>query len=76
MKAAKRSRMFMAYTGEGRAFPVFATTIGKALRLAEVEKTKGEELLAIVDASCVPAPAKDAPPFFAILLRNRALDGI
>jgi hypothetical protein len=72
---SKPARKFLAYTATGRAFGVYQTKLSLAVRDAEAAKEKGEEILAVVDASCVPEPATEETetrPFFALLLWNRA----
>lgn len=71
----KPPRKFLAYTAAGRAFAVWTGTLLRAVREAEDTKEPGEEILAVVDATCAPVPAETDSghqlPFFAILLWNQ-----
>lgn len=72
----KSLRKFTAYTAAGRAFAIWTGTLLRAVKEAEATKEPGEEILAVVDASCAPGSAAEAPageekPFFAILLWNK-----
>ena len=64
MKAGKRA--FILYTADGTQRRVCAPSLRTALRGLD-EKL---EIVAAVDAVCLPPPAAGSSPFLAVFLRN------
>ena len=63
------SKTFILYTADARTHVIEAPSIRTALRNFGGPP---EAILAAVNATCVPKPAKGDRPFFAVLLANAA----
>ena len=63
-------RSFSIYLSTGAILSVAAPSLRKALSAAEKKLPAGAEIVAAIDADCLPAPSSAAMPFHAVLLQN------
>lgn len=64
---------FIIFTDDGERHTVTAPSLRRALRDCGIDERK-TRIVAAVEAGCLPRPAAEGRPFFAIMLKNPAFN--
>ncbi len=68
--AETRSRRWVIFTDEGNRRLIIAPSLRTALRKFEKDDPAAGQVIAAVEAHCLPTPSDEALPFLAVMLKN------